>query len=141
MTELDQALEAFQQDMDDTKNQSLFFDLFLNSQFYIPTIDSKELPGGAESVEPGHAVPLIVEGEGNEYLMLFDTEQRLYDWALDRVNYVVVAGHVVAEMSEPPLHWAMNAGTESSKAFVPEEIAWLREIVEQCNAEAGQAKE
>jgi hypothetical protein len=141
MTELDQALEAFQQDVDDTKNQSLFFDLFLNSHFFIPTTDSSELPGGAESVEPGHAVPLIIEAEGNDYLMLFDREERLRDWAQAEVSFVVVAGHVVAEMSEPPLHWALNVGTDFTKVFVPAEITWLREIVEQCNAEAGQSKE
>ncbi len=141
MTELDKALEAFQQDMDDTKNQSLFFDLFLNSHFYIPIIDSKDLPEGAESVEPGHAVPLIVEAEGNDYMMLFDTEERLHAWAQTKANYVVVAGHVVAEMSEPPLHWALNVGTEYPKQFVPDEIAWLRDIVEKCNVETGELKE
>ncbi|WP_432823400.1 SseB family protein [Trichloromonas sp.] len=141
MTELDKALEAFQQDMDDTKNQSLFFDLFLNSHFHIPTIDSKDLPGGEESVEPGHAVPLIIEAEGNDYLMLFDTEERLYDWAKAKVSYVVVAGHVVAEMSESPLHWALNVGTECSKEFVPAEISWLRDIVVKCNAEAAPSQE
>ncbi len=140
MTELDKALEAFQQDMDDTKKQSAFFDLFLNSHFFIPTVDSKDLPDGAESVEAGHAVPLIVDGEGDDYLMLFDTEERLYSWAEAKANYVVVAGHVVAEMSEPPLHWALNVGTEFPKQFVPDEIAWLREIVEKCNIEAAKTE-
>ncbi len=141
MTDLDKALEAFQQDMDDTKNQSLFFDLFLNSHLYVPIVDSKDLPGGADSVEPGHAVPLIVEAEGNDYMMLFDTEERLHAWAQTKANYVVVAGHVVAEMSESPLHWALNVGSDSSKVFVPDEIAWLRDIVEKCNVEAGESKE
>jgi hypothetical protein len=44
-------------------------------------------------------------------------------------------------MSEPPLHWALNVGTECSKTFVPEEISWLRDIVEKCNAEAGEPAE
>ena len=35
-----------------------------------------------------------------------------------------------------PLHWALNVGTDFSKQFLPDEIAWLREVVEQCNAAA-----
>jgi hypothetical protein len=41
-------------------------------------------------------------------------------------------------MSAAPLHWAMNVGTEFSKEFLPEEIAWLREAVERCDASAKQ---
>jgi len=139
MTELDKALAIFRQDTDDQKNQSQFFDLFLNSSFFVPTVPEEEalaaVAGGAP-VEEGQVLPLIIEAEGNDYLILFDTRERLYAWAEAEVKFVEVPGHVLAATSAPPLHWALNVGTEHSKQFLPEEIAWLKEVVERCNAEA-----
>jgi hypothetical protein len=41
----------------------------------------------------------------------------------------------------PPLHWALNVGSEYSKQFLPDEIAWLREVVERCNEAAATQEE
>ncbi|MBE0596106.1 MAG: SseB family protein [Desulfuromonadales bacterium] len=136
-TKLDQALQAFEQDRDDPANQSGFFDLFLNSTFFIPTVDGKTEVAAEGMDEQGHVVPLVIEAEGKDFLMLFDTEERLRNWAEAETSFVEVAGHVVAAMSEPPLHWALNVGSEPSKLFQPEEIAWLKEVVAHCEAEAG----
>jgi peptidyl-prolyl cis-trans isomerase C len=68
--------------------------------------------------------------------MLFDTEERLKSWATDDVKWVGVPGYVLAATTMPPLHWALNVGTEHSKQFLPDEIAWLREVVERCNEAA-----
>lgn len=130
MTRLDQALEIFQQDMQDPQNQSQFYDLFLNSNFYVPTLDVESDAAAAGE----RAVPLIIEAEGDDYMMLFDTEDRLREWAQAEVSFVLVQGHVLAANSLPPLHWALNVGCERSKAFLPEEIAWLKEVVERCDA-------
>lgn len=141
MTELDRALENFQQDMEDPKNQSQFYDLILNTTFFVPTVDEKgpELESGPGA--EGQVVPLVLEAEGNDYLMLFDTVERLNNWAQAEVSFVEVPGHVIAELSTPPLHWALNVGAERSKQFVPEEIAWLRDVVEHCLTEEGQGQE
>lgn len=136
MTELDKALAIFQQDMEDPKNQSQFYDRFLNATFYIPTLDEHARAGETEPEEKGHVVPLIIEAEGNDYLMLFDSEERLRNWAQAEVSFVEVPGHVIAATSIPPLHWALNVGAERSKQFLPDEIAWLKEVVERCNAGA-----
>lgn len=135
MTGLDQALQSMREDMADAKRQSKFYDLFLNTTFYVPTLDQQELDGDAE-VEDGHVLPLVIASEGNDFLMLFDTEERLKSWAGADVKSVGVPGYVLAATTMPPLHMAMNVGTEHSKQLVPDEIAWLREIVERCNAEA-----
>jgi hypothetical protein len=82
-------------------------------------------------------LPLVIEAEGNDYLMLFDTKERLLSWAQTDAPFVEVPGHVLAATTMPPLHWALNVGTEYSKSFLPEEIAWLREVVERCNEAAG----
>ncbi len=128
MTKIDQALEACRQDVG---AQALFYDLFLNSLFFIPTLDE-----GTEKNSDEGATPLLVEAEGNEYLMLFDTLKRLTDWAEDGAKYVALPGHMIAEMSLPHLYWAMNYGCESQKQFEPEEIAWLKDIVRQCKEDS-----
>jgi hypothetical protein len=68
--------------------------------------------------------------------MLFDTKERMLAWAGAEVKWVDVPGHVLASNTLPPLHWALNIGTDYSKQFLPDEIAWLREVVERCNTVA-----
>ncbi|HWI41454.1 MAG TPA: SseB family protein, partial [Verrucomicrobiae bacterium] len=69
---------------------------------------------------------------------LFDSRERLTAWAGSEVRCVEVPGHVLAATSMPPLHWALNVGTDHSKRFLPDEIAWLREVVERCRAAAAE---
>ena len=138
-TSLDQALQTLRDDMTDAKHQSKFYDIFLNTTFCVPTLDQQELDE-ATAIEEGQVLPLIIESEGNDYLMLFDTEERLKSWAADDVEWVGVPGYLLAATIMPPLHWALNVGTEYSKQFLPDEIAWLREVVERCN-EAATAEE
>ena len=141
MTELDQALEILRENMDDAKGQSKFYDLFLNTSFFVPTLDQQELEGEAPQLQEGQVLPLIIESEGNDYLMLFDTKERLQAWTNAEVKWVDVPGHVLAATTMPPLHWAMNVGTDFSKQFLPDEIAWLKEVVERCNEAAAEEEE
>lgn len=136
LTRLDEALQNLRADMEDAKRQSKYYDIFLNTTFCVPTLDPQELEE-ATTVEEGQILPLIIDSEGNDYLMLFDTEERLKSWAGDKVTWVGVPGHVLAATTMPPLHWALNVGTEYSKSFLPDEIAWLREVVERCNEATG----
>jgi len=119
--------------MEDPQNQAQFYDLFLNSMFYIPVFQpqEQETPDGEEP----QTMPLVIEADGNDYLALFDSEERLFAWAETEAEYVKVPGHIVALMSTPELHWALNVGCEPSKEFVPDEIAWLKDVVERFNAD------
>lgn len=140
MTELDKALTVLRQDMTDAKSQSAFYDLFLNATFYVPILDeAAEVEDNA--AQKGEVLPLVIEAEGNDYLMLFDTKERLQEWTQADARYVEVPGYVLAATTMPPLHWALNAGTEYSKQFLPDEIAWLRDVVERCNAAAAKQQE
>lgn len=141
MTELDHALETLRQDMDNAKGQSTFYDLFLNAVFFVPTLDEQPRDGESEALQEGQVLPLVIESEGNDYLMLFDTAERLKAWTHAEAKWVEVPGYVLAATTMPPLHWAMNVGTEYSKQFLPDEIAWLREVVERCNEAAAGEEE
>ena len=136
LTELDVALKELRLDIDNAKSQSIFYDLFLNTSFFVPTLDEEEFKVDADSIQEGQVLPLVIESDGNDYLMLFDTKARMQTWAEADVQWVDVPGHVLASTTMPPLHWALNVGTEYSKQFLPEEIAWLKEVVERCAAAA-----
>lgn len=138
LTALDQALKTLRLDMDDATHQSKFYDLFLNTTFCVPTLDQQL--DGESALEEGQVLPLVIESDGNDYLMIFDTEERLKAWAADDVKWVEVPGYILAATTMPPLHLALNVATEYSKQFLPDEIAWLREVVERCN-EAAEAQE
>ena len=60
------------------------------------------------------------------------------EWAEEGVHCIALPGHVVIEMATPELYLAMNVGTEHTKQFVPEEIAWLKQVVKQ-SKEAAEA--
>jgi hypothetical protein len=114
---------------------------FLNTTFFVPNLDERDSSGASEGAEDRQVLPLVIESEGNDYLMLFDSKERLHAWAEDEVDSIEVPGFVLAATTQPPLHWALNMGTPYSKQFLPNEIAWLSEVVERCNAEAAKGME
>lgn len=135
MTELDRALEVLRDKPANPKAQSGFYDLFLNATFFVPTV-TETIASDAEGTAEKGELPLIVESEGNDYLVFFDQRQRLDDWAQTEAPCIELPGHVLAEMSTAQLYWAMNIGTDHVKQFAPDEIAWLKQVVERCKAEA-----
>jgi hypothetical protein len=120
MTPLDEALEKF---IRNESCQDAYYELILNTDFYIPLSADDD---GKTLAERETVTPLVVEADGKAYLMLFDTEERLSAWVQKPMNYVVLAGFKVAEISTPQLHWAVNIGGACAKEFVPEEIRWLK---------------
>lgn len=125
MTALDKALEKYIQD---DNYQAEYYDLILNSDFYIPLAsDDSDTP----LAEKEGFKPLILESEQKPYMLLFDSEERLTAWAKQPTDYIILAGFKAAELSVPGLHWAVNTGAERSKEFVPDEISWLKESYQQ----------
>ena len=136
MTELDQALADF---IEDEQKQAPFYDLVLNTKFYIPVYAEEDGTIGKKEIQKDESIePVILESEGNDYLMLFENEERLSQWANEKVNYVVLPGFVIVQMTPDKLYWAMNMGTDYQKQFVPDEIAWLKDVVQQNLQEAEQ---
>ncbi len=131
---LDLALVELRQDRNNPKVQSKFYDIFLNTTFCVPILDPKELDNKPE-LEEGQMLPLVIQADGKDYLVFFDSEERLRNWAKASVMWAPVPGHVLAATAMPPLHLAMNVGSEYAKEFLPDEIAWLREVVDNCNKE------
>jgi len=121
MTEIEEAIKLGYQD---PTKQHLFYDLFLNTIFYIPVVEEN-----LEAQTEEGFLPLLVEANEKNYLMLFDTTQKLTDWANKQAKYLPVQGSTITEMSTSDIYWALNYGTESEKFFDPEEIEWLKNII------------
>ena len=117
MSELDQALEKYR---GHDEHQAAYYELVLNTDFFVPICDP-------EVEEQNSVAPLVFESEGKSYLMLFDSEERLTAWAKQSIKYAVIAGHLLAEISTPEVHWAVNFGDGNAKEFVPDEIKWLQD--------------
>jgi len=129
MTDLDTLLERC---IKEEEEQTAYYDLVLNSKFYIPILeDDVEQPSDEDNV-----TPVVLEADDKPYMMLFDTEERLRNWADESIKFIVLPGHALVELSTPELYWALNIGTDFQKEFVPEEINWLKDVVKQCQIKA-----
>ena len=127
MSKLDAAYTAAK--TDDNKKPD-FYNQFLNTDLYIAT---------QPHTEAGDSIaPMLVEYNKIKFLMLFDSQQRLTDWAQKEMNYAVMPGHALVQLMTTDYHWALNVGTEFTKAFVPKEIEWLKTIVEKTKSEQSQ---
>lgn len=120
MTALDEALEKY---IADDNEQAQYYDLILNTDFYIPiTDDGSDTP----IEEREHVTPLVLESDGKHYILLFDNEERVNNWAKKPVDYIILAGYEMVKHTPADLHWAVNIGNERAKEFVPDEISWLK---------------
>lgn len=128
MTPLDHALEGAKTSQ---CKRNAFYGLLVNTTLYIPTYDTP--------AEEGFN-PILAEADGVTYLMVFDSEDKLSSWAQTPLPFTTLAGHVVAEITQGNIHWALNPGTDHTKILVPEEIQWLKDLVVKFKAEMNTAK-
>lgn len=138
MTPLDQALEAARTDVN---ARPAYYELFLNTSLYIPTHDKPEGEKNEKVKEGESVVPLIAEAEGKDYLLMFDSQERLSAWAQREMPFICLPGFAVAEMSPPELNWALNVGTDFAREFEANEVAWLKEVVAKFQEQAGDEEE
>jgi len=122
MTELDEALEKY---IADDNQQAQYYELLLNTDFYIPIVDD----GSNTPIEKRESVtPLVFESDDKHYVLMFDTEERVNNWSQEPIKYMLLAGYELAKHTPANIHWALNIGTERGKEFVPEEIAFLKTL-------------
>lgn len=129
MTPLDTAMAAAKED---AKKQSLFYDAFLKTRLFVPTLDDTSPdPVPRRSQEGETFTPYVVEQNGKMYLPVFDSLERLSSWIQREATYICMPAHALVRCIQSDIHLALNVGTPFWKEFVPEEIQWLRETVEQ----------
>jgi SseB protein N-terminal domain/SseB protein C-terminal domain len=138
MSPLDSAYAAAMKNSDE---QSTFYNAFFNAMLYIPTHELPEEDQQRRAGDDESISPIFSESEGIQYLMLFDSKERLSAWAQREVGFVALPGHAIVEMMNTDIHWALNAGTDHMKTFVPDEIQWLKETIAKSKGQEGQVPE
>ena len=133
MTPLDTAYVAAMKNED---KQSEFYNIFLNSELFIPTHETPEKDQLRRADEDESISPIFIESNGIQYLMLFDSKERLSSWAQREVGFVALPGHAIVEMMSDEFYWALNVGTEHVKTFEPDEIKWLKQTVAQSKGQS-----
>ena len=76
--------------------------------------------------------PLFAKIEGQHYMLIFDTLERLQAWAgeqIDQINYVEISGHDLIAGIHDSVFLCLNLGSEFYKEFPPEEVKRLKTIV------------
>jgi SseB protein N-terminal domain len=137
MTPLDQAFQQLHDDPENIENRHHFYSLFLQTTFFVPTFDQASadlIRGEGAPEDPEKTLPLVMEADGNNFMMLFDQEARVTAWAGEELKCLTLPGFVAIAMATEELHLALNVGSDYSKQFVPEEIAWLKQVVKQSSA-------
>lgn len=123
-TQLDQLLIDAINDPEQFENA--YYDLFLNSVLYIPTWDIPDQEGEIYTEENTEIRPVILEEDGQQFIMLFDTEARLSEWANGReLGIAGLQGFSILQILGSQFHLVLNVLSEQSKEFSPEEIEWL----------------
>ena len=141
---LDEALLAVHEAegaTEDVKNgiEDQYYELFLNTELYIPTWNLPEESDGKTEDDEITIQPVIIEDEsaqndeGSEnktYIMIFDSEDRLNEWADgQKVGIVELSGHDVVNILGSANYIILNPSSECSKEFYPEEIEWLKSSI------------
>lgn len=109
-----------------------YYTLFLNSVIYVPTWDIPNDNLDADSDEEEMSfTPMVMEDNGEQIVCIFDSEERLLDWAEgDDVNIISLQGYDVLELLGEQYILLLNTRTEYAKEFSIEESQYILSSVE-----------
>jgi hypothetical protein len=124
MTELDEKLQQAYQHNSDQDKINKVYTTFFRTNLYMPItrlIDQEE-----------PFVPYYVVEDEQYFVPVFDTAERLQDWAeadLSNVDFVQLSGMEVLRGVGEAVFLCLNVGTKYYKEFSPEEVARLKLMI------------
>jgi hypothetical protein len=95
-----------------------FYRIFLDTALFVPTYEAAE---GDKPIQP-----IVIPDGGVDFIPVFDSLERLSEWAQQEVHYVQVPAHIFLEGLNPAVYLALNPSFEACKEFAPDEIQWLK---------------
>lgn len=130
-TPLDQAHAAMDSAPDDDSARLRFYERLGDSELFLL------LEGEAEGDK---ITPQIFEVEGTSYILAFDREQRLAEFAEGTAPYVGLSGRALAEMlARQNLGLGVNIGVAPSSILIPPSaVDWLHQTLSHAPAEAAE---
>jgi len=127
MTELDQVIaNAFASEGKQDDVNKVYLTL-LKTSLFLPVEKEQPQTGNDEPFKP-----LFAKIEDKYFLLIFDTLERLTNWAGDQVeqiNSVEISGRDVIAGISDEVYLCLNVGTEFYKEFSPDEVKRLKLIV------------
>lgn len=130
MSELDEVFAKALKDPE--KYQGEYYELFLNSVIYVPTWDIAEEENAHVLEEEQTIKPVILDFEGKKTIPIFDSEERLTEWAQGReIGIAGLNGFDVISLLGSDFYLMLNVNSEYLKEFSPEEVKWLLSVTGQ----------
>jgi hypothetical protein len=130
MTELDQVIAAAFASQGKQDDANKVYLTLLRTPLFIPVKKTDPTLNHIDEQEPFS--PLFAKIDDNYFMLVFDTLERLTQWAGDQfseIDYVEISGKdAVAGISEKAF-LCLNMGTEFYKEFSPDEVKRLKTIV------------
>jgi hypothetical protein len=127
MTELDNIIAKAYQNEGKKEDVNKVYLTFLQTLLYVPVRKELNTKISDESFSP-----LFTKIENNIYMPVFDTLDRLKNWAKDAIlemDYVELSGHDVIFGINPEVYLCLNVGTDLYKEFSPDEVFHLKKII------------
>lgn len=123
-TPIDQAHAAMQAAPEDAALRLQFYDRIAQSELFLLLCAE---PGNSDQIDPD-----ILKQDGLQYLLAFDREDRMVEFAQREVPFVAVSGRVIAQMLDGQgLGIALNlGGAPSSILLPPEAMVWLNQTLD-----------
>lgn len=123
-SELDQLLAKAHDNPGEEKYEHAYYELFLNSDLYIPTV-SKPKNGDEFTKEDKEIDAIVLPNEGKNFVMIFDDPDDLMEWAQHDVGILKLRGHQILSMFSSDMHFMLNILSDQPREFTPEEVQWL----------------
>ena len=123
---------AFAAAMADPTQQNAFYGLLLETELFFPVIETDPAKiGEVLQADSDTLSPLLLEVENLPVLPVFDSQERLAEWAEGaEMRFGGLPGYAIVEMAaaqDPVVRIAFNVGQLSFHHMEAEEISWLCE--------------
>lgn len=120
-TPLDQAHRAMSEAPEDDKSRLSFFGYLASSELFLFL---------EQEVSDDQILPRIFNTEDGNFVLAFDREDRLAEFAGEAVPYAALSGRALANLLiEPNTGILLNPGFASSEALPQETLQWMRETL------------
>lgn len=127
-TALDLAFERARSDEDET---GAFYDALFATTVFMPIRGSFDENGEESESEARSVEPLIYEVEGDQSILIFDTEERLARWANEPLNYIGIPGSTFFKMFQGEMQVGVNLAVAPSSVVIPADVvSWLHDRAE-----------
>jgi hypothetical protein len=129
MTELDTAHAAMDADPDNDAARLRFYERLADTEMFLLLASE---PEGDDDINPE-----VIEADDVQYVLVFDREERLADFAERAASYAAVSGRGLAQMLVGQgVGMGVNLGQPSSILIPPAAIDWLIETLGNAPEEA-----